>query len=422
MFLIQLNCKTQFMKNFVLLVVVFFQFSLFSQVDNTMYGLYHSINPPSFQFASIDPITGQVTPIGTAALSTTMNTSGSALNPYSQTYSYQDEDSWLSLDLQTGAVVNDVMVTLPNTTGNFDNFRFNAADSNMYGIYNQVISDPLTGFINLDLKLATCDLTSGLVNLISPSSVAQSYTMSGCTIDPYLMVYYFESEGKFMGLDLYNGEIYSQPNISVAGEGSSFGNFAYSCADTSVYGLIMNNGVKALGKINPQTGVVTALPTVLNFDNYVMNSGGTIDPLSLVYYFQTLDTAGQIKLVGLSLLDGSVATQSIISTNSNYFTMYRIQSDCYQASPTRLNQVATLSETKEVNVSTYPNPVQNFVNVKAEFLIHQVDIVNADGTLVERIKMNQKNLQIPIESYANGIYFLKIRYNDSIITERFIKN
>ena len=50
------------MKNALFLLLVFFQFSLFSQVDNTMYGLYQIANPPSFQFASIDPITGQVTP------------------------------------------------------------------------------------------------------------------------------------------------------------------------------------------------------------------------------------------------------------------------------------------------------------------------------------------------------------------------
>jgi hypothetical protein len=409
------------MKNLVLLLIVFFQFGLFSQVDNTMYGLYQTVNPPSFQFASIDPLTGQVTPIGAAVISSMVNATGSALNPYNQTYSYQDEDSWLSLDLQTGAVVNDVMVSLPNTTGNFDNFRFNAADSNMYGIYSQVISDPITGFVNVDLKLATCDLTSGLVNLISPNSVAQSYTMSGSTIDPYLMVYYFESEGKFMGLDLYNGEIYSQPTISVAGDGSSFGNFAYSCADTSVYGLIMNNGVKALGKINPQTGVVAALPTVLNFDNYVMNSGGTIDPLNLVYYFQTIDTLGQIKMVGLSLLDGSVATQSCVSTTGNYFTMYRIQSDCYEASPSRLNQAVTISETKDINLIIQPNPAHDFINLNSKNAIRQVDIVNADGTLIERIKTNEMNLQIPIESFANGVYFLKVSSNNVLFTERFIK-
>lgn len=410
------------MKNQLLLLMLVIHLSLSAQVDNTMYGINQIINPPSFQFGSIDPLTGQITNIGSAILSNTVNSSGASLNPYNQTFSYQDEDSWLSIDMQTGTVLNDVMVNLPNTTGSFDNFKFNAADSNMYGLYNQLITDPVTGFITLDLKLATCDLTTGSVNLISPTSVAQSYTMSGSTIDPHLMVYYFESEGKFMGLDLYNGQIYSQPTISLAVSGSSFGNYAYNCTDTSIYGLIMLNGVEALGKINPLTGVVTALQTALNFDNYIMNSGGAIDPVNLIYYFQTLDTTGQIKIVGLSLIDGSVASQNNISSNGDYFIMYRIQSDCYEANVLRLNPLSTLSEIKESNVELYPNPVQDLLYLNTEVTINHVEIMDAFGNVVRSYYPNDSNFQIPIDFLANGIYYLRISSNDAAFIERFIRN
>ena len=410
------------MKIYILLFTIFLQFGLFSQVDNTMYGLQQITNPPSFKLASLDPLTGQINTIGTTVVSTMVNATGSALNPYNQTYSFQDEDSWLTVDLQTGNVLSDVMVTLPNSEGNFNNFRFNAADSNMYGLYSQVITDPLTGFVNLDLKLATCDLSTGLVNLISSNSVAQSYTMSGSTIDPYLMVYYFESEGKFMGLDLYNGQIYSQPTMTVAGDGSFFSNFAYSCADTSVYGLIMQNGVKALGKINPQTGVVTALPTQLNFDNFVMNTGGAIDPINLVYYFQTMDTTAQIKLVGLSLLDGSIATQSYISPIGDYFTMYRIQSECYQATPSRLNPMNHVKEMMDFTMNIHPNPAQDVLFLSANMVVDVVELLDLFGHVIERYSPNSMNLQISVGSLLNGIYYLKMSSNESSHIERFIKD
>lgn len=410
------------MKNYILFFTVSLQFSLFSQVDNTMYGLQQNTNPPSFKLASLDPLTGQINTIGTTVVSTMVNATGSALNPYNQTYSFQDEDSWLTVDLQNGAVLSDVMVTLPNSNGNFNNFRFNAADSNMYGLYSEVISDPVTGFVNLEMKLATCDLSTGLVNLISPNSVAQSYTMSGCTIDPYLMVYYFESEGKFMGLDLYNGQIYSQPTMTLAGVGSYFTNFAYSCADTSVYGLILQNGVKALGKINPQTGVVTALPTQLNFDNFIMNSGGAIDPLNFVYYFQTMDTIAQVKLVGLSLLDGSVALESYISPVGDYFTMYRIQSECYEASPSRLNPMNSVTEMNELSFQIHPNPAQDVVYLTAHTILDQVELLDVFGQVVERYTPNEVNLQISVEGLANGLYYLRVSSNESSSTERFFKD
>ncbi len=395
---------------------------LTAQVDNTMYGLYQILNPPSFQLASIDPMTGQISTIGSANLSNTVNATGASLNPYNQTYSYQDEDSWLTLSLQSGSIISDVALTLPNSSGYFNNFKFNTADSIMYGLYSQVIYDPITGISYGDLRLGTCDISSGVVNVISPNSVATSYTMSGSTIDPYLMVYYFITEDKFMGLDLYNGQIFSQPTISIPNGGSSFDNFAYSCADTSVYGLIMQNGVKALGKINPETGVVSALPTVLNFDNYVMNSGGAVDPIDLTYYFQTIDSLGQIKMVGLSLLDGSVVSQTNISSNGNYFIMYRIQNDCYEANPSRMNPNSSITEFEEKNVFIYPNPAQNVFNLNADFRLDRIELLDIYGNIIQQYQPEDSNIKVNIESFNKGIYYVRVTSNSLSMTIRLIKN
>jgi hypothetical protein len=408
------------MRYYLLLFTALLNVTLSAQVSNTMYGLYQSVNPPGFQMASIDPSTGVITTIGSAVLSNTVNATGSALNPYSQTFSYQDDDSWLSIDLQSGEVVNDIMVTLPNTDGYFDNFRFNAADSNMYGLFRQVSFDPFTGFFSGDIRLATCDLSSGMVNLISSNSIAESFTMSGSTIDPFQMLYHFESEGKFMGIDVYNGEIYSQPTITIAGDGSSFDNFAYSCVDTSIYGLIMQNGVNALGKINPLTGIVTPLPTVLNFGNYVLNSGGAIDPENRMYYFQTMDSIG-VKLVGLSLLDGSVASESYLDSNS-YFIMYRIQSDCYRADRARLNLITNNSEINAWDVDIHPNPAQDLLQLNADKPLDEVEIMDAFGKMVKRYNPNSSHFQIPLDALTNGLYYLRISSNNAYYTKRFIKN
>jgi hypothetical protein len=410
------------MKIRLFFLLILMQLGLAAQVDNTMYGLYQILNPSSFQLASIDPLTGQISTIGSATLSNAVNATGASLNPYNQTYSYQDEDSWLTLNLQTGAILSDVALTLPNTNSYFNNFKFNTADSIMYGLYSQVTFDPLTGISSGDLRLATCDLSSGMVNIISPNSVAESYTMSGSTIDPFLMVYYFESEGKFMGLDLYNGQIYSQPTITLSNPGSFFGDFAYSCADTSIYGLVMQNGVKALGKINPQTGVVTELPTVLNYDNFVMNSGGAIDPVNLVYYFQTLDTTSQIKMVGLSLLDGSVVSETYISSNGNYFVMYRIQNECYDANPSRLNPSASIIENQDFKVAIQPNPAQDVLYFKADIQMEEIEIVSTNGSIVQSYHPNEVDFQIPISALNNGVYIIRIRSKNSIYMNRFIKN
>ena len=410
------------MKKILLISLALLGTELHAQIDNTMYGLYRILNPTSVQLASMDPLTGAITTIGPAnTLSTTINSTGAALNPYNMSYTYQDEDSWLSVDLQNGAVLNDVTVTLPNTIGDFNNFRFNTADTNMYGLYSQVIYDPLTGIITGDMRLAICDLTSGSVSIISPTSVAQSYTMTGSAIDPYLMVYYFESEGKFVGLDLYNGQIYSDPMITLMGNGITFDNFAYSCADTTMYGLIMENGVKALGKINVSTGVVTQLPTLLDFDNYIMNSGGAIDPVNLVYYFQTMDSVG-IKLVGLSLTDGSVVSQVVVSSVGNYFDMYRIQSDCYQAEPTRANPATASIQEQNASVKLYPNPVQEELHIVASSSIDALEIQHLNGTVIYAHIPNETSARISVAGLSPGMYLVNMKTKAGNESYRFIKN
>ena len=410
------------MKKIFLIVLSFLGTELNAQIDNTMYGLYRILNPTSVQLASMDPLTGVITTIGPAnTLSIAINATGAALNPYNMSYTYQDEDSWLSVDLQNGTVLNDVTVTLPNTIGDFNNFRFNTADTSMYGLYSQVVYDPLTGIITGDMRLATCDLTTGAVSIVSPTSIAQSYTMTGSAIDPYLMVYYFESEGKFVGLDLYNGQIYSDPMITLMGNGITFDNFAYSCADTTMYGLIMDNGVKALGKINVSTGVVTQLPTLLDFDNYIMNSGGAIDPANLVYYFQTMDSTG-IKLVGLSLLDGSVVSQPVISSNGNYFDMYRIQSECYQAEATRANPASASIQEEDVSVKLYPRPVQEELHIVASSPIEEIEIQQLNGSILYSQMPNETSAHISLSELSPGMFLVKLKTKAGSESYRFVKN
>ena len=399
------------------LLILFIPFLSIGQLGNTMYGLYRNNNPSTVQLATIDPTTGVINVLG-PNLGNTINLTGVSLNPYNNTYTYQDQDSWLSVDLTNGGIVNDVVVSLPSATGNFDNFKFNTSDTTMYGIFSQVLYNPTTGVYSGDMRLATCDLSTGQVSLISPASVASSYVMAGSSINPHLMVYYFISEGKLMGIDLYNGSIYTQPLISIPSGGDSFDNFAYSCVDTTMYGLIMNHGVgvQSLGKINASTGVVTPLPTALNFDNYIMNGGATIDPINLIYYFETMDNNAQIYLVGLSLLDGSIVSNVMLPPSGTYFDMARIDGDCYGAAPSRLNPSLQLEESTW-SLSIAPNPSSDVVTINSNSQIEYLRCYGMDGKTAREITMDGNN-QISIKSFPKGVYMLEVRTAN---TSRIVK-
>ena len=395
------------MRSFLVLFVLI-PFLSIGQLGNTMYGLYRNNNPSTVQLATIDPTTGVINVLG-PNLGNTINLTGVSLNPYNNTYTYQDQDSWLSVDLTNGGIVNDVVVSLPSATGNFDNFKFNTSDTTMYGIFSQVLYNPITGVYSGDMRLATCDLSTGQVSLISPASVASSYVMAGSSIDPHLMVYYFISEGKLMGIDLYNGSIYTQPLISIPSGGDSFDNFAYSCVDTTMYGLIVDHGVGvlSLGEINATTGVVTPLPTALNFNNYIMNGGATIDPINLIYYFETMDNNAQIYMVGLSLLDGSIVSNVMLPPSGSYFDMARIDGDCYGATPSRLNPSLQLEESTW-SLSIAPNPSSDLVTIHSNSQIEYLRCYGMDGKTAREINMDVNN-QFSVQSLPKGVYMLEVR-------------
>lgn len=409
------------MKNRILFLVSLMCLTLNAQIDNTMYGLYRTSNPSSFKLAKLNPFTGQITTISNSPVSSLINMAGSSLNPYNQSFTFQDEDSWLTIDLNSGEIISDITFSLPNNEGNIINFRFNAADSTMYGLYAVSNNNPDPGLNSTDIRLAKCDFTTGLISVISPVSIANNYTAVGNAIDPHQMLYYFQSEGKLIGVDLYNGQIFSQPNIILEEQGTYFNNMAYSCVDTTIYGLITQNEIKALAKINPQTGLVTALPTQLSFESLIFNNGGTIDPENLIYYFQTL-VGDTTKMVGLSLMDGSVVSISDVSIQGEYFALNQILSECYGVSPTRFNITANAHKINEIKVDVFPNPAHDVLFFKSDTNLDEVEMLDLSGKIIKRFIPNEPNFKCSVDELSDGIYFLKIKTKDANETKTFVKN
>ena len=84
--------------------------------------------------------------------------------------------------------------------------------------------------------------------------------------------------------------------------------------------------------------------------------------------------------------------------------------------------MAAISEKNDMNVQVYPNPAQDFLNLSADGTIDQVEIFNADGSIVQQVNANDMNMQLPIHTLTDGVYFLSIRLNGSNTYYRFIKN
>lgn len=73
----------------------------------------------------------------------------------------------------------------------------------------------------------------------------------------------------------------------------------------------------------------------------------------------------------------------------------------------------------ENNVSIYPNPANNVVNVNAASNINNVEIFNMMGQRVAVIDANDTNVQINTTALSNGMYLMRITTENGVSNQKF---
>ena len=414
------------MKKIFILIAIFVAAKVQAQISNTFYGLARKNTPNNEIFlATINPSTGVVTNISPTSLSPIVNLTGAALDPYNNNYHFIGYNQMKTINLSTGLETNSVVINNPIANSYFDNFRFNNSDSTLYGLARRYIYDSVTMTGYGEVYLSTINTTTGTISQISPNSIGQGFALAGSAIDPYQKIFYYSTGTNLVGVDMYTGLVYSNPQISIPAGGTNFDNFTYSCIDTALYGLIRTNyfsyeydslimdTIKTLdstaihlGRINPSTGVVTKIsPTKLDQGDYTLNAGSTIDPSTMTYYYNN-----GYQLVGVSLLTGLKVSQQIINnTNGQFFELMRIQSNCYEAyKPIRQNAPASVtSSLKQNNIIIFPNPTTGMIELKNSNAVVKIEIFDMIGKLLLTQKINSMNQKVDVSKLQTGNYLLK---------------
>jgi hypothetical protein len=281
------------MKNFLLFLLLFVTPELEAQTPNNPHNTtkknyfstivdstnsYEKFDSATIRLGTTNPSDGMVYNFGSNTYTMAVNLTGAALNPYTNSYIFIGLNNINTLNLATGNLSNSVPLNNPIAASYFDNFRFNNADSTMYGLARRNVFDPTTMTTIGEVFLAKANTQTGLITQISPTSVGFGFALAGSAIDPYQMVYYYSTGTRLVGLDIYDGSVFSSVPIQVT-DGINFDNFTYSCADTALYGLIRQNyfsyeknpidpldsiqvldsSTIKLGRIDPKTGIVTTI-------------------------------------------------------------------------------------------------------------------------------------------------------------------
>lgn len=75
---------------------------------------------------------------------------------------------------------------------------------------------------------------------------------------------------------------------------------------------------------------------------------------------------------------------------------------------------------KDGNLTLFPNPAKNVVNVKNTEGIASIDIYDLKGLLIKTVDIEADNQQINISNLSAGVYFVKYNTSDGSYTEKLI--
>jgi hypothetical protein len=427
-------------RNKSLLALLFgsMQFAAFAQ-SNYVYGVMRTpgqgMNTAAgtIRLGKLDVSSGALTSVSPNSLASVISATGAALDPNTQTYFFQTQTDFVSVNMLDGLPSAQSAMSNPIAPSYFDNYRFNTSDSTIYGLARRSTTIA-PGQVNGELYLASINPATGVITQISPQSVGQMYTVQGCAINPHEMVYYYSNQGKIIGLDLYNGQVYSNQTITFPEGGLYFDNYTYNCADTSIYGIIRVTTTTPiecyLGKINPQTGVATRISQQpLPYNAYTINGSSTIDPINGIYYFSGQLLQGGYAVVGVSVTTGLVVSEHLITplgplSSSLFFDLLRHPSDCYEATPTRVNPnggSAGLAGASKSALKVAPNPFEQQFTVSSDELIQALTLRDAQGKVVLQQVVNSNQLDVETASLQSGVYFLEVQTLSGVELVKVVK-
>ena len=419
------------------LVYKVYNTTVYNPIDSSI--TYQVTDSTLVRLAKTNPTTCYVQNAGPHYLKDeAINMTGTAINTVDSSFVFIGMSKMYQLSLADGAVITSVDLFNPSAANSnqsyFNNFIFNQSDTSIYGLATR--DDSLGNYGNF---LAKVNTSTGLITEISPASVGQSILMAGATIDPYQMIYYYSDGIELIGLDLYNGSIYNSDSVTYPVGFSGFGNFAYSCFDNTIYGLLSKEFTSLvpdpfdptnyiyqldstnlfLGTINPTTGQVSCVGVnpIQCSNNYLMNSGGAIDPATSTYYFNDGE-----KYIGVSLATGLVQSACVETyEEGEQFILFRNNTNCVGASFIRLNPALNSPSNSIENYQVFPNPSGGKITIQStNKLLQTLELYTIDGQRVffeSNIQSSSKCLNNL--SLEKGVYFLII---DKSATTKIVIN
>lgn len=218
-------------------------------------------------------------------------------------------------------------------------------------------------------------------------------------------------------------------NIDNDGDGYTWGSYSYSPYDGNAsYASAswVNNTV-----LTPDNWLVTptlAIPSngaTLKWyvaaqdaeypDEYyevkVSTNGTSLNNFTTVFSETLTTDQWDERTVSLANYAGQNINIAFVHTNSSDVFMMKIDNISVTAG-VGINEV-------ENNISIYPNPANNILNINANSNINKVEVFNMLGQNVMTVSVNDNNTSINTSNLSKGMYMLKLHTDNGVVNQKF---
>ncbi len=107
-----------------------------------------------------------------------------------------------------------------------------------------------------------------------------------------------------------------------------------------------------------------------------------------------------------------------VTTELACYTVVAVYTDCESVPSNEVCVTVGINDINGNELSVYPNPATDVVNVRHSGQIEQITVVNAVGQVVAEIMTNETNVAINVSTYESGVYMLRMRAADGTLTTK----
>lgn len=82
----------------------------------------------------------------------------------------------------------------------------------------------------------------------------------------------------------------------------------------------------------------------------------------------------------------------------------------------------SIAAPEKLNVSFYPNPVKDVLNIISAKPIDRIEIYDASGSMIDAWQFNSNEVQLNTAPFGSGFYLLKVYSKGNVAIEKFLKH